>query len=88
MERRGQAGDRQVDVDASFKLGADCVLEPTPRVVSEQSIEPTSVEADCDDDEVVGDTSRWSSYSIVTTTCRSPASIAAARPASVRNPRE
>src|SRR6185312_7364054 len=30
MERRGQAGDRQVDVDALFKLGADCVLEPTP----------------------------------------------------------
>ena len=50
MKRRRQPGDRQVDVDASFELVADCVLEPTPRVAAEQRLEPASVEADRDDD--------------------------------------
>ena len=55
MQWRGQPGDRQVDVDAPFELGPGRLLEPTPRVVAEQSLEPTRVEADGDHDEVVGD---------------------------------
>src|SRR5262249_35841615 len=55
MQRRGQPFNREVDADAPFELGSgERGLEPAPCLLAEQRLEPARVEADRDDDEVVG----------------------------------
>src|SRR5215475_707033 len=49
VQRRAQAGDRQIELNPPFELGAG-------ERAAEQPLEPASLEADRDDDEVVGDT--------------------------------
>ena len=56
MQRRAQAGDRQIEPDPPFEVGAgERVAEPAAGLAAEQRLEPAGLEADRDHDEVVGD---------------------------------
>src|SRR6266568_4132894 len=57
MKRRAQPGDGQIDLDPAFELGpGEPAVEPAARLAAEQPFVPAGLEADRDDDEVVGDT--------------------------------
>src|ERR1035437_866474 len=57
VERRAHARDRQIELDPPFELGArERAVEPPASLAAEQPLEPASLEADRDDDEVIGDT--------------------------------
>src|SRR5262245_57921646 len=56
MQWRTEIGDREVEADAPFEMSSHArSVQPTPRLVTQQRLEPTSVEPDRDDDQVVDD---------------------------------
>ena len=56
VQRRAQAADRQVDVDPPVELlPRQRAGEPAAGLGAEQPLEPASLEADRDDNHVVGD---------------------------------